>query len=46
MQFVIVMEKLHVLCEVITRVLNMICNNIILKSVKYLNFFYFFTTYI
>jgi hypothetical protein len=39
MRFVFVMEKLRVLCEVITRVLNIIYSNIILKSVKYLNFF-------
>jgi len=45
MQFVIVVEKLHVFCEVITGVLNMICSNILLKSVKYLNFLCLSTNY-
>jgi len=45
MQFAIIMEKLCVLCELIAGVLNMIYSNIMLKSVQYLNFLCFSTTY-
>jgi len=46
MQFVIVVEKLRVFCEIVTGDLNMIYSNIMLKSFKYLNFLCFSTNYI